>query len=67
MAESKEKVLKVDETTCIGCGACVGIADEYFELGGDQVSKVIKQYDEKDADLIEEAIKNCPVEAISLE
>lgn len=63
--EKKTKQLAVDADTCIGCGACEGTAPDYFELK-DGVSVVKKQYDEKDADVIEEAINGCPVQAISL-
>lgn len=59
------KKLTVDAETCIGCGSCEGIAPEYFHLK-DGISHVIKEYDEKDADDIEEAINDCPVQAISL-
>lgn len=64
MAEKKEII--IDKDKCIGCGTCVGIADEYFELDKDGKSEVINQYDEKDKEVIEDAIKNCPVEAITL-
>lgn len=62
---AEEKKLAVDAETCIGCGACESTAPEYFEIKAG-LSKVIKDYDEKDADLIEEAINGCPVQAISL-
>ena len=64
MAEDKK--LSVDKDKCIGCGSCVSIAEEYFELGEDGKSEVIKEYDEKDNDIISEAKDACPVEAISL-
>lgn len=68
MAEEtkSKKVLKVNAETCIGCGACESIAPEYFEII-DGLSEVKKPYDEKDADLINEAIDSCPVQAITLE
>ena len=64
MAEDKK--LSVDKDKCIGCGSCVSIAEEYFKLGEDGKSTVIKKYDEKDKDIVSEAIGACPVEAISL-
>lgn len=67
MAEEKEtkKKLSVDADLCIGCGSCEGIAPEYFVLK-DGVSVVTAEYDEADADLIDEAIDSCPVQAIIL-
>jgi ferredoxin len=59
------KVIKVNEAECIGCGTCVGIADEYFELK-DNVSKVIREYSEDGAEVIQDAVDNCPVKAISI-
>lgn len=64
--EKADKVIIVDEETCIGCGTCEGIAPEYFKIE-DGVSKVVAPYSEADAEVIEEAINNCPVQAISLQ
>ena len=61
-----EKKLVVDPEKCIGCGACEQTAGEYFKMV-DELSAVIKEYDEKDADIVEDAINGCPVQAISLE
>lgn len=63
--EEKKKII-VHEDLCIGCGTCEGVAPEYFELAKDGLSHVKKQYDEKDKDIIEEAKKSCPVEAIEI-
>ena len=59
-----KKVL-IDDT-CVGCGTCVEICPEVFELEGELAT--IKQ----DADMsldkkIIEAAEACPVEAISYE
>lgn len=68
MAEEKKvkKTIVVDSNTCIGCGTCENIAPEYFKVKDDGISYVQKDYDEKDKDIIEEAIDSCPVQAISL-
>ena len=66
MAEKSKKIV-IDRDVCISCGACVNISPEHFRLNEDDFkSEVIKQYDEKDKDVIEEAVNNCPVGAISL-
>jgi len=62
--EAKKKIHVAD--TCIGCGTCESIAPEYFEVKDDGMSYVKKDYDEKDKDIIEEAIDSCPVQAITL-
>ena len=56
----------VDKEKCIGCGACVSTAEDYFKLGEDGKSEVIKDYDQKDSAVIQTAIDSCPGEAISL-
>ena len=64
--EVKGKKIVVDESACIACGTCESIAPEYFRVEGG-VSKVIKDYDEKDAKLIDEAVESCAVQAITVE
>lgn len=66
MQETKTKKIVIDEDACIGCGACEGSAPDYFELGTDGKAKVIKQYNEEDADLLEEVKDNCPAGAIQI-
>lgn len=64
------KKIKIDKDACMGCGACVGTASDYFELtdiDGEQKAQVIKQYDEADKDLIEAAADGCPAQAILIE
>jgi len=64
--EIKGKKIVVDESACIACGTCESVAPDYFKIE-DNVSKVVKEYDEKDAKLIEEAVESCPVQAITVE
>lgn len=65
MAE-KKKIIKVDDDICVGCGACADTAPEHFHIV-DGVSKVKKQYEESDKDIIEAAVSGCPVDAITIE
>jgi ferredoxin len=57
----------IDEDACIGCGACVDICPEVFEMDGDvavvKVADILEEYDEK----AEEAADSCPTEAIELD
>lgn len=65
--EARAKKVVVDGGTCIGCGGCISVAPDYFELDDEGKSQVIKEYSESDQKLIEEAIAACPVQAITLE
>jgi ferredoxin len=53
----------VDEETCIGCGNCAKICPKVFELVNEK-SQVIGP-DKCDTCNCEEAIEDCPVQAIS--
>lgn len=57
-----EKVI-IENTKCIGCGACVAIAPETFDFDDDGLSKVINDTVTDDA---RSACESCPVEAISI-
>ncbi len=59
---------KIDRDACIGCGLCVEICPEVFEMDDEQIAIVIKspipddaQNDAKDAE------EQCPTSAISIE
>jgi len=53
--------VKVDKEKCIGCGACVAVCPEGFEI------KDGKSHVKKAASCAKEAAENCPVGAISIE
>lgn len=56
-------MIKVNENTCIGCGACVAIAPENFDFNESGLSTVIS---ETITESTEEAASACPVNAISI-
>ena len=58
------KIPIVDKEKCIGCGTCVSIAPEVFQIAEDGKSKVINPQGAPE-EKIAEAIKSCPVQAIS--
>jgi len=60
------KIAFVEQEECTGCGLCVEICPEVFQLNEDDVSEV---YDEDGAseDKIQEAIDGCPMECIHWE
>jgi len=55
--------VSVDKEKCIGCGACVSICSEVFELKDGKVNLKKEETDEKCA---KEAADNCPVQAIKI-
>ena len=61
--------LLVDMGVCEAHGECVAVAPEIFELGDhdDQVTVLQENPDEELRSTAEEAVKVCPVAAISLE
>lgn len=57
-------MIKVDESKCIGCGACVAIDSEHFDFNENGLSKVTSQ---DMTNFNNEVIDSCPVGAISVE
>lgn len=55
--------VRVDEDKCIGCGVCVNSCPEVFELNDDNKAVVLEDADFDSCDL-DEAIDNCPTDAI---
>ncbi len=57
----------VDPDICLGCGVCESIAPEIFSLGDEIYAMVIMNpVPEKMRYLVEEALAECPEEAISI-
>lgn len=55
---------------CIGCEACVGAAPEVFEMNDEGTAQVIAANADNLADFegdIEDAVAECPVDAIEAE
>ena len=57
--------ITIDRSLCSGYGECVGIAPEVFQLGKDHVSLVVDP-EGTDDELILDAARACPVDAITL-
>ena len=58
----------VDKSLCIGCGTCVSLCPEVFEMGGDGKSQVKEGADfEKNKGCIEQSVTSCPAQAITIE
>ncbi len=57
--------VKVNEDACIGCGACVAIADDIFQINDEGLSTATSEkLDDSQADKAREAIESCPTGAI---
>ena len=54
----------VDWDLCIGCGSCVELCPEVFELKDDKA--YVKASDKCDTCNCKEAMEICPVEAITI-
>ncbi len=57
--------VSVDGEKCIGCGACVSVCPDVFELGDDGKSTVKEK--ETEMECCKEAKDICPVDAISVD
>ena len=49
--------------SCIGCGACTGVAPDVFEMNDEGLASVVGD----DVVSAKEAAESCPVEAIEVE
>ncbi len=55
-------MVKIDKEKCLGCGLCAAICNEVFEMDEENKASVKSQ---KSLPCVKEAIKECPVDAIS--
>lgn len=57
--------VKVNQDSCIGCGACASICEDVFEIGDSGLSEVkVKEVPADKEDACKEAIESCPTAAI---
>lgn len=57
----------IDEDACSGCGLCVEICPEVFDMDGDIARVKGIDVPEDEEERVEEAADGCPVEAISID
>jgi ferredoxin len=57
--------IKINRSLCTGYAECVGLAPEVFQLGTDNVSVVVDP-EGGDDEMILDAARACPVDAITL-
>lgn len=58
------KKINIEESLCIGCGACVAVDSEHFDFSDDGYSTV-KSQDNLDTESLKNAIESCPTNAIT--
>ncbi len=57
--------VKVNKDACIGCGACLSIAEDVFEMDDDGLSQAkVETVPEDKVNDAKEAVSNCPTSAI---
>jgi ferredoxin len=60
--------VKVDENSCIGCGACAAACPKVFELADEGYAKAkVEEVPAEDVETCKEAMEGCPVAAIQEE
>ncbi|MEU6573482.1 ferredoxin [Streptomyces sp. NPDC046805] len=53
---------------CEGLGMCEAMADQYFEVGDDGHVVLLDEHpNDQDRQLVDSAVKSCPVSALRLE
>ncbi len=57
----------VDADLCIGCELCIGIVPDVFSMDGAVAVAIDTEFDSALESGVEEAITDCPVDAISAE
>lgn len=55
-------MIKIDKEKCIGCGLCVSLCEQVFEMDENGKAKVKAQ---KKLPCVKEAIESCPTQAIT--
>ena len=57
--------VKVNKEACIGCGACIAICEDVFEMNEEGISTVKKEEVPNDLEeQVKDAIESCPTGAI---
>lgn len=60
--------VKVNQDSCIGCGACAAICDKVFEINDDGLSQAkVEKVEDKDTQDVRDAADACPTGAVEVE
>ena len=60
------KKIVVNESLCIGCGACVALDNEHFDFNSDGLSSVKKEDVNSISPELASAVESCPTSAIKI-
>ena len=60
-------IVKVDADICIGCGLCVNMAPEVFQMEEDKAVAVSDVVAEGQEEVAKKMAEDCPVNAINVE
>jgi ferredoxin len=60
-------IVKVDADACIGCGLCVNMAPEVFQMEDDKAVPLSDLVAEGQEEVAKKMAEDCPVDAISVE
>jgi ferredoxin len=66
ISRSKSMKATVDSDLCIGCGLCVDICPEVFEMEGDKAVPKVDPVPPAAEETCRDAAEQCPVEAIKI-
>lgn len=58
---------KVDQNLCIGCGLCVGMANDVFKMNDDGKAESYQDATPENEGAVQNAIDSCPASAIGWE
>ncbi len=57
----------LNEECCVGCGSCMEICPEVFQMSEDGEKALVIAPDKWDRERVQDAIDTCPNECISIE
>ncbi len=60
-------VIKIDAELCVGCGLCVNISSDIFEMKDDKAIVKTKTVPAEGEESCKQSKDECPVEAIIIE
>lgn len=57
----------VDPDICIGCGLCVGMVSDVFQMNDEGKAECYQDATPENESMVQDAIDSCPVDAIKWE
>ncbi|HHX59537.1 MAG TPA: permease [Epulopiscium sp.] len=63
--ESEQKIIRISQEYCIGCGLCTKISPKHFKMNSKKAKVLSQDIDPGEMDLITEAMEKCPPKIIT--